>query len=395
MTFSEAHWNTNRSQPKPRMVDKELQRLKTLKVVTKTFQETPPPTITPSPTASTVSRCYSPVPSETWHSRRSSVYTDDGSSSVALGPFRGRTLVEEPMPITPIPASATQTTTAMQSTATIQKQPSFHAYDLRKQRSFIVEEPLPIMSNRQPSLPAHDPNVRKQPSFHQDHIRKQSSFHSEMSLMSSRGHHKKHEEEEEGAKEDEEQEDEEQKLRDLKEQHHQKQQALLEARIAELEAQLAKTKIELELEREQHSKTRKELEGVCTTLRAKVSQLEDAAAQNPIPSPPSAQPGDPLGTVEESRHVLPAAKEQEEDQRSQMPSTAPSSSPSGNNDDAGILEFTHQLDARLSVSREIDHLRIWEPPKSVTDNASIHRRDSTSLKDGATFWRGMKKKLRV
>jgi hypothetical protein len=64
-------------------------------------------------------------------------------------------------------------------------------------------------------------------------------------------------------------------------------------------------------------------------------------------------------------------------------------------------EFTDQLQERLSMSKEIDDLRVWEP----SDYDSIQRKiesnnwsgsdDGNSQKDQSAFWKGMKKKLRV
>lgn len=70
-------------------------------------------------------------------------------------------------------------------------------------------------------------------------------------------------------------------------------------------------------------------------------------------------------------------------------------------DTAYYKEFTDQLQQRLSISKEIDDLRVWEP----SDYDSIQRKiesnnwsgsdDGNSQKDQAAFWKGMKKKLRV
>lgn len=71
-------------------------------------------------------------------------------------------------------------------------------------------------------------------------------------------------------------------------------------------------------------------------------------------------------------------------------------------DAAYYKEFTDQLQERLSISKEIDDLRVWEPSdydaiqkkieskdwSSGDDSSSHHNRDSA-------FWKGMKKKLRV
>jgi hypothetical protein len=63
-------------------------------------------------------------------------------------------------------------------------------------------------------------------------------------------------------------------------------------------------------------------------------------------------------------------------------------------------EFTDQLQARLSISKEVDDLRLWEP----SDFAEIQRKidsnswfddDHQGQKDQNAFWKGMKKKLRV
>ncbi|KAI7847748.1 hypothetical protein BDC45DRAFT_525228 [Circinella umbellata] len=75
-------------------------------------------------------------------------------------------------------------------------------------------------------------------------------------------------------------------------------------------------------------------------------------------------------------------------------------------------EFTEQLQSRLSVSKEIDELQVWQPTdleelqKRIDakwgdlqeDQEDPHKRHSLATlasKDGAAFWRGMKKKLRV
>ncbi|KAG2220980.1 hypothetical protein INT45_006513 [Circinella minor] len=75
-------------------------------------------------------------------------------------------------------------------------------------------------------------------------------------------------------------------------------------------------------------------------------------------------------------------------------------------------EFTEQLQTRLSVSKEIDELQVWQPTdleelqKRIDakwgdlqeDQDDPHKRHSLATlasKDGAAFWRGMKKKLRV
>lgn len=70
-------------------------------------------------------------------------------------------------------------------------------------------------------------------------------------------------------------------------------------------------------------------------------------------------------------------------------------------DAAYYKEFTDQLQERLSISKEIDDLRVWEP----SDYDSIQRKiesnnwsgsdDGNSQKDQSAFWKGMKKKLRV
>ncbi|KAF1807652.1 hypothetical protein V8B55DRAFT_1467506 [Mucor lusitanicus] len=71
-------------------------------------------------------------------------------------------------------------------------------------------------------------------------------------------------------------------------------------------------------------------------------------------------------------------------------------------DAAYYKEFTDQLQERLSMSKEIDDLRVWEP----SDYDSIQRKiDSKNWSDSedehsmssqkAAFWKGMKKKLRV
>ncbi|KAI9272998.1 hypothetical protein BDA99DRAFT_499746 [Phascolomyces articulosus] len=72
-------------------------------------------------------------------------------------------------------------------------------------------------------------------------------------------------------------------------------------------------------------------------------------------------------------------------------------------------EFAEQLQARLSVSKEIDELQVWQPhdldelQKRIDakwgdlqeDDPKRHSLATLASKDGAAFWRGMKKKLRV
>ncbi|CDS12803.1 hypothetical protein LRAMOSA04987 [Lichtheimia ramosa] len=77
--------------------------------------------------------------------------------------------------------------------------------------------------------------------------------------------------------------------------------------------------------------------------------------------------------------------------------------------EAAYREFAEQLQSRLSVSKEIDDLRVWQPADldefqkrmsrwSDMDEEDIKRQSLASSlrsKEGAAFWRGMKKKLRV
>ncbi|KAI9497781.1 hypothetical protein BDB00DRAFT_804030 [Zychaea mexicana] len=72
-------------------------------------------------------------------------------------------------------------------------------------------------------------------------------------------------------------------------------------------------------------------------------------------------------------------------------------------------EFAEQLQARLSVSKEIDELQVWQPndfdevQKRIDakwgdmqdDDSKRHSLATLASKDGGAFWRGMKKKLRV
>ncbi|KAI8141011.1 hypothetical protein BJV82DRAFT_620452 [Fennellomyces sp. T-0311] len=72
-------------------------------------------------------------------------------------------------------------------------------------------------------------------------------------------------------------------------------------------------------------------------------------------------------------------------------------------------EFAEQLQARLSVSKEIDELQVWQPSdfdelqKRIDskwgdlqdDDTKRHSLATLASKDGGAFWRGMKKKLRV
>lgn len=77
--------------------------------------------------------------------------------------------------------------------------------------------------------------------------------------------------------------------------------------------------------------------------------------------------------------------------------------------EAAYREFAEQLQSRLSVSKEIDDLRVWQPADldefqkrmsrwSDMDEEDLKRHSLASSlrsKEGAAFWRGMKKKLRV
>lgn len=70
-------------------------------------------------------------------------------------------------------------------------------------------------------------------------------------------------------------------------------------------------------------------------------------------------------------------------------------------DAAYYKEFTDQLQERLSVSKEIDDLRVWEPSdyneiqKKIDSKGWSGSEDGSSQKDQSAFWKGMKKKLRV
>ncbi|KAI9254937.1 hypothetical protein EDC94DRAFT_617821 [Helicostylum pulchrum] len=70
-------------------------------------------------------------------------------------------------------------------------------------------------------------------------------------------------------------------------------------------------------------------------------------------------------------------------------------------DAAYYKEFTDQLQERLSVSKEIDDLRVWEPSdyneiqKKIDSKGWSGSEDGNSQKDQSAFWKGMKKKLRA
>jgi hypothetical protein len=70
-------------------------------------------------------------------------------------------------------------------------------------------------------------------------------------------------------------------------------------------------------------------------------------------------------------------------------------------DAAYYKEFTDQLQERLSISKEIDDLRVWEPAdydaiqKKIESKGWSSGDDSSSQKDQSAFWKGMKKKLGV
>ncbi|KAF7726564.1 hypothetical protein EC973_008609 [Apophysomyces ossiformis] len=140
----------------------------------------------------------------------------------------------------------------------------------------------------------------------------------------------------------------------------------------------------------------------------------------PPPAPPPTEPLPPI----------PASEERQKARRSMSPPGAVPIHPTAKimkhvsvdavapiaaNDrmDVAYREFAEQLQARLSISKEIDDLRVWQPsdlddlskrmetnwkdeekhPHNVTDP----KRNSLLIgqRDSATFWRGMKKKLRV
>ncbi|ORY94673.1 hypothetical protein BCR43DRAFT_506636 [Syncephalastrum racemosum] len=79
--------------------------------------------------------------------------------------------------------------------------------------------------------------------------------------------------------------------------------------------------------------------------------------------------------------------------------------------EAAYREFAEQLQTRLSISKEIDDLRVWQPSDLVdyqqrfrnipsdddlaAASGKRHSLATLTSKDGAAFWRGMKKKLRV
>lgn len=72
-------------------------------------------------------------------------------------------------------------------------------------------------------------------------------------------------------------------------------------------------------------------------------------------------------------------------------------------DAAYYKEFTDQLQQRLSISKEIDDLRVWEPSDYDTIQRKIDSKNWSDSEDGhsvsssqkAAFWKGMKKKLKV
>ncbi|KAG0168840.1 hypothetical protein DFQ28_004193 [Apophysomyces sp. BC1034] len=144
----------------------------------------------------------------------------------------------------------------------------------------------------------------------------------------------------------------------------------------------------------------------------------------PPAAPPPTEPLPPI----------PAQDDQQKTRRSMSPSGAvpihPSAkimkhvsvdavSPVADSDpmDVAYREFAEQLQARLSISKEIDDLRVWQPSdlndlqkrleSSYKDEDAIERKQPqnvveskrnsmlTGPKDSPTFWRGMKKKLRV
>ncbi|KAG2201382.1 hypothetical protein INT46_010187 [Mucor plumbeus] len=72
-------------------------------------------------------------------------------------------------------------------------------------------------------------------------------------------------------------------------------------------------------------------------------------------------------------------------------------------DAAYYKEFTDQLQERLSISKEIDDLRVWEPSDYDSIQRKIDSKNWSDSEDGhsvsssqkAAFWKGMKKKLKV
>lgn len=69
--------------------------------------------------------------------------------------------------------------------------------------------------------------------------------------------------------------------------------------------------------------------------------------------------------------------------------------------EASYREFTEQLQARLSISKEIDELNVWQPNDLEEMKQRFAKWDDEDAatkrlsRDSSTFWRGMKKKLRV
>ncbi|KAG1455097.1 hypothetical protein G6F56_007154 [Rhizopus delemar] len=58
-------------------------------------------------------------------------------------------------------------------------------------------------------------------------------------------------------------------------------------------------------------------------------------------------------------------------------------------------EFTEQLQERLSMSKEIDELSVWKPSDYDEIQKKIHSKDWLEEDQKSAFWKGMKKKLRV
>ncbi|KAI9247222.1 hypothetical protein BY458DRAFT_527378 [Sporodiniella umbellata] len=58
-------------------------------------------------------------------------------------------------------------------------------------------------------------------------------------------------------------------------------------------------------------------------------------------------------------------------------------------------EFTDQLQQRLSVSKEIDHLSVWKPTDYDDIQRKIESEEWLEDQQKVAFWKGMKKKLKV
>ncbi|KAI7884943.1 hypothetical protein K492DRAFT_173078 [Lichtheimia hyalospora FSU 10163] len=134
-----------------------------------------------------------------------------------------------------------------------------------------------------------------------------------------------------------------------------------------------------------------------------------------VPLPPQAPPPtDPLPPVPLSPPPQQQPSEDVLSNSSKRPSISSSAGGASScfedpETEAAYREFAEQLQSRLSVSKEIDDLRVWQPADldefqkrmsrwSDMDEEDLKRHSLASSlrsKEGAAFWRGMKKKLRV